>query len=114
MDGEHKNPPEVVTKLMRMTGAQSVNELAGKVYVRTTTLNPFGSVYRKGVPAMLHGFEMREFKGKRQRCVVARYKDGALYWLPCGAIFKAFEFIDDELEEMTVTWIPKKKLDEGW
>jgi hypothetical protein len=112
-EDEQKNR-EIVTRIMSRTGAQSIDGLAGKVYVRTTTLNPWGTVFRKGVPAMLKAFEMREFRGKRRRCVVATYRDGAEYFLPCESIFKAFQFIDDEAEEMTITWIPKAKLEKGF
>ncbi len=105
---------ELITKLMKKTQANSVDGLAGKVYVRTKTVLGIGHVFRRGVPALLKGFEMKDYAGKRQRCVVAKYKDGVEYWLPVGALFRSFEFIDDEAEEMTVTWIPKKQLEKGF
>jgi hypothetical protein len=118
-DDEARNR-EIITKIMGRTGAVSVNGLADKAYIRvkrTTRVERLlgaEQMKRAGVPAMLAKFEPRMYKGERHQCVVARYHDKSEFWVPVTSMMAVFEFIDDVEEELTTTWIPKKKLEAGW
>jgi hypothetical protein len=120
MSEDEKRNNDVITRIMSRTGAQSVNGLANKAYIRvkrTTRVERLlgaEQMKRALVPAMLHGFEPREYDDKRQQCVVARYHDGSEFWVPVTSMHAVFDFIDDVEEEMTTTWIPKSQLEEGF
>lgn len=120
MSEDEQRNRDVITKIMSRTGAQDVNGLADKAYIRVKKTSKVERLLgaeqmkRALVPAMLRGFEPRMYEGERKQCVVARYHDKSEFWVPVTSMHAVFEFIDDVEEEMTTTWIPKKKLEEGF
>lgn len=102
---------EALTHLLRLTGSQSIGDIAGKVYLKTKTFLGIGKIHRKGVPALLTGFEPRMIDGKRRQCVIVKYHDGTEFALPTGKLFKGFAIVDPA--KVTTTYIEKDKLEKG-
>ena len=106
---------EKLTDIMRRTGAQTVNDLAGRIYMAPKPLWGMQSVFpvrRPGVPGLLVAFEKREYEGKRTQCAVIEWLDGEQYWLPVDSLFKGFVIVD--AEEIVQTYITKEQLEEGF
>ncbi len=110
MTGDRESS-EALTALMKMTGANNINELEDKVFMATKTFLGMWKIFRPGVPAKFKGFHAREIDGKRTQCTVVRYHDGIEFALPVGQLFKGFEILDPS--EITTTFIRKRDLEKG-
>jgi hypothetical protein len=108
---EERESSEALTHLMKMTGANNINELEDKVYMATKTFLGMGKIFRRGVPAKFKGFHAREIDGTRKQCTIVQYHDGIQFALPVGQLFKGFEIIDPD--QITTTFIRKADLERG-
>jgi hypothetical protein len=109
---DERESSEALTHLMKMTGANNINELEDKVFMATKTFLGMGKIFRRNVPAKFKGFHAREIDGKRVQCTIVEYHDGVQFALPVGQLFKGFEIIKDP-DDITTTFIRKADLEKG-